>query len=75
MARYKGSERRAVAKRVRLRLPVSSPMFEDERDLIDAAAAVRELSRAEFIRQAAVRSARAVVAADTKGAAERGDAA
>lgn len=62
-----------TTKRVRGRVPVSTPMAVDELALVDRAAAIRETSRAEFIRQATFRSARAVVAAETKGAADRGE--
>lgn len=43
----------------RLRMPISSPMSVEEITTVDAAAAIRAESRAQFIRRVAVREARA----------------
>lgn len=43
----------------RARLPISSPMSVEEIEAIDQAAAIRDESRAQFIRRVAVREARA----------------
>jgi uncharacterized protein (DUF1778 family) len=43
----------------RVRLPISSPMSADEIAIVDRAAAIRDESRAAYIRRVAVREARA----------------
>lgn len=50
----------ASGERRRVRLPVSSPMYDDEILEIDQAAATLQTSRAGFIRDAALKAARKV---------------